>query len=67
MSHPDPQSTKWSEKAKLPLFVALGLAVLTLAVFQPALDCDFVNYDDPDYVTGNETVQRGLTWGGFIR
>jgi protein O-mannosyl-transferase len=42
--------------------VATGLAVLTLLVFARTLGNDFVNYDDPDYVTGNLFVQRGLDW-----
>jgi tetratricopeptide (TPR) repeat protein len=38
----------------------LGLAVL--AVFWPALHCNFLYYDDQDYVTRNVDVQRGLNW-----
>ena len=38
-----------------------ALAVSTFVVFAPALDCDFVNLDDPDYVTRNEIVKAGLT------
>ena len=30
--------------------------------FYPATRNGFVNYDDPDYVTVNAQVQRGLTW-----
>lgn len=44
------------------LAVAVGLA--TLLVHLPALRGDFVNYDDPDYVTSNRMVQGGLTWAG---
>ena len=28
------------------------------------LRCDFINYDDPDYVTANPHVQGGLNWEG---
>jgi len=38
------------------------LAVATLAVYWPVKSYDFVNYDDPDYVTANPHVQTGLTW-----
>jgi tetratricopeptide (TPR) repeat protein len=40
---------------------ALGLALLTLAVYAPAFRSDFVAYDDPLYVTENDWVQQGLT------
>jgi tetratricopeptide (TPR) repeat protein len=44
---------------------AAALGGLALAVFAPALDCDFVNLDDPGYVTGNTWVKRGLSAEGF--
>ncbi|MCX6901448.1 MAG: hypothetical protein NT105_22440 [Verrucomicrobia bacterium] len=42
-------------------WMALCLAAVTLAIFWRATQCDFVNYDDPDYVTKNSDVQKGLT------
>jgi Flp pilus assembly protein TadD len=42
--------------------VCLLLAVAVLAVFWPALHCNFLYYDDQDYVTRNEDVQHGLNW-----
>ena len=44
--------------------VAVLLVVLTTAVYWPATRCDFVNYDDADFVTANPHVQGGLTWEG---
>ena len=44
-----------------PALVCLLLALVTLAVYWPAVHCDFVNYDDPDYFTANPHVQTGLT------
>ena len=44
--------------------VAVLLVVVTMAVYWPATRCDFVNYDDPDFVTANPHVQGGLTWEG---
>ena len=35
----------------------------TLAVYQEVRTCDFVNFDDPDYVTANPHVRQGLTAG----
>ena len=37
------------------------LAAVTLIALWPVLDCDFVSYDDPVYVTENHRVQQGLS------
>ena len=50
---------------ELVIVLSLALAALVFAAFQPALDNDFVGYDDPDYVTSNAMVQRGLNWEGI--
>ncbi|MBI5771664.1 MAG: tetratricopeptide repeat protein [Verrucomicrobia bacterium] len=41
--------------------VMAALFFVTLALFWPATRCEFVNYDDPDYVTANDHVRAGLT------
>jgi hypothetical protein len=41
--------------------ILLVLALVTLAVYWPVTHFDFVNYDDPAYVTSNPHVQAGLT------
>ena len=41
---------------------ALALVLVTIAVYWPATQCDFVNYDDDAYVLANGRVQNGLTW-----
>ncbi len=38
------------------------LVVLPLALFAQVWNFDFVSFDDQVYVTGNEEVQKGLTW-----
>jgi tetratricopeptide (TPR) repeat protein len=43
---------------------ATTLAGLALAVFWPALNCDFINFDDPEYVSKNPRVASGLTLDG---
>jgi protein O-mannosyl-transferase len=48
-----------------PLIVAALLAVLVLFVFAQVRRHDFLNYDDPIYVTANPVVQRGLTADGI--
>lgn len=46
--------------------IYLALALTTLAVFWQLRSYDFVNYDDPAYVTGNRYVKAGLTRDGLI-
>ena len=43
------------------LLIGLSLLLLTAAVYWPAMNNGFVNFDDPDYVTSNPYVQNGLT------
>ena len=40
------------------------LALVTMATYWPATSYDFVNYDDPEFVTANPHVQGGLNWEG---
>src|SRR5262249_16245786 len=43
--------------------LACGLLFgLSMGLYAFALRNDFVNYDDPDYVTGNPSVLAGLSW-----
>jgi tetratricopeptide (TPR) repeat protein len=51
------RSTCWPS----PRWLGGLLVVLTLAVFWPVRDFQFVNYDDPEYVTANPHVFGGLT------
>ena len=50
----------------LPFFICLLLVAATLAVYWPAIHCDFLNYDDPDYFTSNHRVLTGLTPGNVV-
>ncbi|MDO8684801.1 MAG: tetratricopeptide repeat protein [Armatimonadota bacterium] len=43
------------------LWICLFLVVVTLAVYAQSLGNDFINFDDPQYVTFNNNVQSGLT------
>jgi tetratricopeptide (TPR) repeat protein len=54
----------WRDKMSSPGFLCLLLALATLALFLPVTWHDFVNYDDPGYVTENYHVEEGLTWEG---
>ncbi len=42
------------------MLICLGLGVITLALYLPALRHEFVAYDDQQYVTENARVQAGL-------
>jgi protein O-mannosyl-transferase len=45
--------------------LGLGLFVLVLGTFLPCLHNEFVNFDDPAYVTRNPHIQAGLTGSGL--
>jgi Flp pilus assembly protein TadD len=47
------------------LMVCFGLYLLTLAVYWQTSGFAFLNYDDPDYVTGNAHVREGVTMEGI--
>jgi Tfp pilus assembly protein PilF len=57
-------SATWSHAPdrRTILLFAIALALLVLALYLPALQNGFVNYDDPDYVTHNAHVLQGLNW-----
>ncbi|MDI6742338.1 MAG: tetratricopeptide repeat protein [Smithella sp.] len=46
---------------KLSALTVLFLAVLTLAVYWPVQNYDFINFDDNVYITQNSRVQSGIT------
>jgi tetratricopeptide (TPR) repeat protein len=48
------------------LWIAVVLALLTLAVYAQVGHHEFVLYDDPDYVTENPHVRAGLTLEGVV-
>jgi Flp pilus assembly protein TadD len=45
-------------------FVSALLFGSTVLLFSRTLGGSFVILDDPEYITGNPVVQRGLTWAG---
>ncbi|MBZ5700616.1 MAG: tetratricopeptide repeat protein [Acidobacteriia bacterium] len=51
---------------RLVFFLALLLAAGTAVLYAPAVHNGFVNYDDPDYVTGNAHVLQGVTWTNVV-
>ena len=55
-----PWFRRWS-----PFLLALALAAVAVAVFWPATEYDFLNFDDDRYVAGNVAVRNGLTAPGI--
>jgi tetratricopeptide (TPR) repeat protein len=53
-----PPQTTWSGQG---LWLALLLAGLTWALYFPVTGHDFINFDDPEYVTKDPHVPQGLT------
>jgi tetratricopeptide (TPR) repeat protein len=61
LKSPKPETPSGGRRvAWLSLLLFLG----TFALFARTASHGFIAYDDPGYVTGNRTVQEGLTWGG---
>ena len=48
-------------KIRLEYWLAFGLGLLTLLVFWPVKNFEFVNYDDPAYVTEVPQIRSGLS------
>jgi tetratricopeptide (TPR) repeat protein len=48
------------------LGICLALALAVGAVYGPACHYDFVNYDDPQYVSENDYVKDGFTRSGLV-
>jgi Flp pilus assembly protein TadD len=59
------ESRTAASERRLALVLVLGLCVLTLAGYLPALRNGFVGFDDPQYVYENPHVRAGLTLDGL--
>ena len=49
-------------KNKQIQLIYLLLTVITLIAFWQVNQCDFINLDDPLYVTDNTHIMNGITW-----
>lgn len=47
---------------KSKYIIAAFLLLTAIAVYWPAVNHEFINYDDPEYVTGNAHVRTGFTY-----
>ncbi|HWX19941.1 MAG TPA: tetratricopeptide repeat protein [Candidatus Binatia bacterium] len=63
-SSPDSRgpADRWVFLFAHPISLCLLLVALTLAVYWPVREFDFINLDDQEYVVSNPRVQGGLTW-----
>jgi tetratricopeptide (TPR) repeat protein len=69
MNHPSKKPSFVSAAARQAdriFIICLILATATIAVYWPVVTFNFVNFDDPDYVTSNSHVLGGLTWRGVV-
>lgn len=44
------------------IWICFGLFIATFVTFWPSVRCEYVTWDDPDFITQNFHVQQGLTW-----
>ena len=49
-----------------PLVICLLLFAVTLGVYWPVRQHEFIYYDDPQFITENREVKAGLTAPGFV-
>jgi len=61
-SGPEPLPSAPGGSGRLPLIISLILALVTILLYWPVVHCDFINFDDPTYVTDNSPVQNGFSW-----
>jgi hypothetical protein len=53
------------KNTRLVVAACLALFLFTLALYSPAKNDPFINYDDQSYVTKNVHIHNGLTWETF--
>ena len=60
------ETPPWLARLSRPKeMVCAALILITLAIYSPVLENDFVSYDDGDYLTANSVVKAGLTLSGI--
>jgi hypothetical protein len=57
---PNSRSRKWTAT----LFICIALTAITWFVFGQTLSFGFINYDDPEWVSENPYITRGITTQG---
>ena len=54
------------QNRRLDIIVLVALAVVIAALYWQVIDHSFIQFDDPDYVSENFIVQKGLSWEGLL-
>jgi len=49
-----------ADTARLRILIGIGLSILVLVSYWKVPENDFISFDDPQYVTENPQVQKGL-------
>ena len=60
------KSSGFTRAHRSQIWICFLLLIAVLSVYSQVRTYDFVNYDDPDYVTDNPHVRGGLTAAGAI-
>ncbi len=47
------------------ILISAGLIIATCVAYWPVHQAEFINFDDPTYVTNNPRVFQGLSWAGI--
>ena len=53
------------EGRTLPIYMMVGVLALVILTYYPVFSSQFINYDDPSYVTSNDHVKAGITADSF--
>ena len=51
-------------RAETKLLICIVVVAATLVAYEPVRHNEFVNYDDPAFITSNSHVRDGLSWEG---
>jgi protein O-mannosyl-transferase len=57
-------NVRHKKEKDLAIWVCIGLVIATIAAFWPSIRCDYVSWDDPEFIAFNPHVQAGLSWAG---
>jgi protein O-mannosyl-transferase len=52
-------------KQRSYLIICIALAAVVVGIYWPVHNHEFLNYDDPSYVTNNPAVKGGISWEGI--
>jgi protein O-mannosyl-transferase len=50
---------------RIRLVLAVGIVIVTAAVYMPIIGHDFINFDDNSYITENDFIKGGVTLPGL--